>query len=230
MATTTSPHSREVEQAPRFVFDGVRWEDREATLRIVGNRPIRVTYERGTMELMSPLCEHGSIGYLLARMVDVLTEELDVPDAGADPDTLKRQDLEKGVEPDHCYYLGDHAEVIQRKTRIEMGIDPPPDLVIEADLTRSSVDRLAIFAALGIHEVWRFADGSVEIHVLNATKSYRTAAASDHFPSLTVDELIEFVESGRAADSTTWDKTFRASVRTTYIPRARRQPNGAAPA
>src|SRR3954470_3871406 len=82
-----------------FVFDGVSWDDYEAMLRIVGDRPIRVTYDRGRMEIMSPLWAHGSPSYLLGRMIDILAEELDLTYEPADPVTFRRHDLEKGAEP-----------------------------------------------------------------------------------------------------------------------------------
>src|SRR4051794_37560233 len=98
MATLTRPdapnHSRPI--SPGVLFEGMSWDDYEAMLRLVGERPIRVTYDRGSMEIMSPLGKHGGVSYLLGRLIDVLTEEWDIPVEAADPVTFKREDLAKG--------------------------------------------------------------------------------------------------------------------------------------
>ena len=102
-AATKSP------PVPSVVLFGVPWDDYETMLRIVGNRPIRINYDCGEMEIMSPLYRHSNNSYLLGRMVDTLTDELKIPCEPADPVTLRRPDLEKGVEPDKLYYLRDRS-------------------------------------------------------------------------------------------------------------------------
>src|SRR4051812_45071008 len=91
---------------PGVVLDDVPWADYVAMLRIVGDRQIRINYDRGRMEIMSPLKRHGDDSYLLGRMVDTLTDELNIAVEHADPVTLRRADLEKGVEPDKLYHFG----------------------------------------------------------------------------------------------------------------------------
>jgi Uma2 family endonuclease len=109
---------------PGVVLHDVTWDDYEAMLRIVGERPIRVTYDRGEMEIMSPLWRHGGVSYLLGRLIDVLTEELGIPVEAGDPVTFKHPGIRKGAEPDKCYYLGDHAALVRGKDRLVMGEDP----------------------------------------------------------------------------------------------------------
>src|SRR5438132_1059347 len=99
MATTVESLTAGEAGVPRFVFDSVSWDDYEAMLRIVGNRPIRVTYDQGRLEIMSPTLGHESFGYLLGRMVDALSEELDIPIEGGGTTTLLRRELGKGAEP-----------------------------------------------------------------------------------------------------------------------------------
>ena len=218
MATTSTVRRPDSAAGPRFLFDGVSWDDYQAMLRIVGDRPIRVSYDRGRMEVMSPLWEHGSIANLLGRMIDVLTEERNIPVEGANPVTFNRPDLEKGVEPDRCYYLGPNAARVRGKTRLEMGIDPPPDLIVEADITSSSLDRVAIFAALGIPEVWRFADDSIRFLHLQPDGSYRSEPTSHQIPGLVAVEVIRHLEASRGVDKTAWIKAFRAWVREALVP------------
>jgi Uma2 family endonuclease len=220
MATLTEPHPDRLADAPRLVFDGVSWDDYEAMLRIVGDRPIRVTYDRGRMEIMPPMWAHGGVSDRLGWLIHVLIEELDLPAEGADPVTFKRQDLEKGVEPDKCYYFGPHAALVRGKERLEMGIDPPPDLVIEADITSSSLDRPGIFAALGIPEVWRFTRRSLQFLHLQPDGTYRPAEVGRAFPWLKVADVARFLEQGRTMEKAPWIRSFRAFVRAELAPRA----------
>ncbi len=235
MATTTQERKPRAPADPvvnRFVFEEVSWDDYEAMLRIIGNRPIRVNYDQGRLEIMSPSYEHENSGYLLGRMVDTLTEELEIPIDGGDMTTLRRQDLKRGVEPDKCYFLYGNAARVQGKRELIMGQDPPPDLVIEVDITSSSVPRLPIFAALGIPEVWRFAGKGLEFLHLQDDGIYRAESHSRAFPWLAAAEIARFLEAGRNMEKTPWIRQFRAFVRDEVAPRlpqAEPRPEGPAP-
>src|SRR4051794_18499128 len=180
MATLTERRAERDTQG--FVFDGVSWDDYEAMLRIVGNRPIRVSYDRGRMEIMSPLWTHGNPSYMLGAMVAVLVEELGIRFEPADPVTFRRRDLEKGAEPDKCFYFGDNAARVCGKRDIVLPEDPPPDLVVEVDVTASSVERLPIFAALGVTEVWRLSDRGLLFLQLGPDSTYHAVDRSRAFP------------------------------------------------
>jgi Uma2 family endonuclease len=225
MATITQPSTPAAAPAdtapdpPAFVFDGVSWDDYEAMLRIVGNRHVRVNYDRGRMEIMSPLRRHGNPAYLLARMVDTLVDELDVRYDPSDPVTYRRRDLEKGVEPDKSFYFGENAAKVSGDRELDLTVDPPPDLVIEVDVTSSSVERLPIFAALGIPEVWRFSDDGLEFLHLQPDGSYQPRDRSRAFPAFAVADAARLLEEGRSADKTAWVRSFRAFVREHVAPR-----------
>src|SRR3954447_14400576 len=109
MATLTEPHPDRLADAPRFVFAGVSWDDYEAMLRIVGNRPIRVTYDRGRMEVLPPLWANGTRSFPLGVMVAALVEELGITFEPADAVTFRRRDLKQGADPDKCFYFGENA-------------------------------------------------------------------------------------------------------------------------
>jgi Uma2 family endonuclease len=221
MATLTRPdasnHSRPI--SPGVLFEGTSWDDYEAMLRLVGERPIRVTYDRGSMEILSPLWKHGGVSYLLGRLIDVLTEEWDIPVEAADPVTFKREDLAKGVEPDKCYYFRDHAAQVRGKDRLEMGVDPPPDLVIEADITHSSLNRSGIYAALGVREVWRFDGQSLQFLHLQADGSYLARDTSINLPDLPLEIISRSLAQAEGRDKTAWIRSFRAAARA--LPRNR---------
>jgi Uma2 family endonuclease len=219
MAAVTRPSARATPDAltdptPNgFVFDGVSWDDYEAMLRIVGDRPIRVTYNRGRMEIMSPLYTHGSPGFLLGAMVSILVEELDMVYEPADPVTLRRRDLKKGAEPDKLFYFGENAAHIRRRQDIRLPEDPPPDLVVEVDETASSVKRLPIFAALGIPEVWRVSNKKLELLHLQPDGTYQPRDRSRAFPALAVAEASRWLDQGRDSEKMAWGRAFRAYVR-----------------
>jgi Uma2 family endonuclease len=214
MATVTRPRP-----FSSVVLEGVTWDDYEAQLRIIGDRHIRVNFDNGRMELMSPLWRHGNSGYLLGRMIDTLVDELDIQVEGADPVTLKRHDLLKGVEPDRLFYFGANAAMVQMIRDLDLTISPPPDLVIEVDITSSSVPRLPIYAALGIPEIWRIDDDDeLQFLHLQPDGTYQPQPQSRAFPALPVAEVARFLEQGQGANKTAWIKTFRAYVHDVIVP------------
>ncbi len=182
-------------------------------LKIVGDRPIRINYDRGRMEIMSPLIRHGNSAYLLGQMVDILAEELDISYLPADPVTLRRPDLNQGVEPDKLYYFGANAAKIRGKWDLDLTIDPPPDLVIEADVTSSSIPWLPIFAALGIPEVWRLDGEDLQFLHLQPDQTYQPRDHSLAFPDFPLADAARFLEQGLISERTAWIRTFRAYVR-----------------
>jgi Uma2 family endonuclease len=209
MATATQPRV-----SPGILLEGVPWADYEAQLRIIGDRHIRVNYDSGRMEIMSPRWRHGNDGLLLGLMVHELVMELDIQFEGADPVTLKRPDLEKGAEPDRLFYFGENAAKVQAIRVLDLNVSPPPDLVIEVDVTASSVPRLPIFAALGIPEVWRIDDDEeLQFLHLQPDGTYQPRDRSRAFPALRVAEAARFLEQGQGANKTVWIRTFRAYVR-----------------
>jgi Uma2 family endonuclease len=224
MATTTSPSNAVAPEPARFVFEDVSWDDYEAMIRIVGDRPVRVTYDQGRMEIMSPTYGHENTAYLLGRLVDALSEELDIPVEGGDTATLRRKDLGRGTESDKCYWLRENCERVRGKKRLDLETDPPPDLVIEVDVTSSSIDKLPIFAALGIREVWRLENDSLCFLQLRSGGSYAEAESSLNFPRLEVGAVAQFLERAALTDKTAWIKAFRTFVRTKLVQDGGRQP------
>jgi Uma2 family endonuclease len=212
--------------SPSIVLEGVTWADYEAQLRIIGNRRIRVNYDSGRMEIMSPLRRHGNRGSLLGIMVHELVVGLGIPSKSADPVTLKRFDLEKGVEPDKLFHFRANAIAVQERREFDFTVDPPPDLVIEVDVTSNSVPRLPIYAALGTPEIWRF-DDDEELQFLHIQLdgTYQARDRSRAFPALTVAEAARFLEEGQAADETAWILTFRAYIRDVLLPQHLARPD-----
>lgn len=196
----------------RFLLQGVSWEAYEELLRLLGEQPVRLTYDRGRLELMAPSYRHENSSRLLGRFVEVLTEEFDLDMSSAGSTTFRRQDLDRGLEADEGFYIAGEP-LIRGKSEIDLQTDPPPDLAIEADITRSSLDRMSIYAALRVPEVWRYDGSTLTVHHLGADGRYRLAHRSLSFPKLPVGELTRFLDLRATQSETQIIKAFRAWAR-----------------
>ena len=218
MATAESPAPLVAEPERRFLLYGVSWRFYEAFLDEVADRRIFLTYDRGNLELMSPGPIHGRSGSLLGRAIDILTEELNIPAVDYGITTFRREDLDRGLEPDTCYYLRNEAAMRDRE-RIDLTTDPPPDLAIEVDITRSSRNKLDVYAGLKFPEVWRYDGRAIEVHVLQADGRYTVQDSSPNFPFLPIDELERLLSAAATMHHTNWARSFRAWVRAQIAPR-----------
>jgi Uma2 family endonuclease len=194
------------------VLYGIDWGTYTRLLRAFeGQYRFRLTYDRGTLEIMSPLWQHEGSAYLLGRLIDALTEELGIPVRAGRTVTLRRRRLRRGLEPDNCYWIASEARV-RGKTKLNLRTDPPPDLAIEVDVTRSSLNRMSIYAALGVPEVWRVNAQGLTFNVLVAG-SYQVRPTSLAFPQLRPADLSPFLSRLGQDDDTTIIRQFRAWVR-----------------
>jgi Uma2 family endonuclease len=217
MATITEPGPSGAAFHPGVVLSGMTWANYEAMLAIIGERRIFVNYDRGVMEVMVPSFIHEDIRDCLRVMVDILCEELGIPMKAGGATTHRREDLEKGVEPDECYWLSGKAAAMVGRDALDLSVDPAPSLVIEVNYTSSSVDRMAIYAALGVDEVWRF-DERLSFLVLGPDGSYEAADCSAVIPWLSVGEARRQLELFRSMGRLEWMRLFRQQVRDTSAP------------
>jgi Uma2 family endonuclease len=229
MAIASPPQAERVTRSPRILLSNVPWSTYRSLVEDPDNRHVRMTYDRGSLELMSPSFPHEKYNYRLRRMIDSLTEILNIPIIGAGSTTFKREDLERGLEPDTCYYLGNERR-IRGKNNLDLTIDPPPDLAIEVDITSSSLDRAGIYAALGVPEIWRFDGESLRVYQLQRDGTYTQLTSSPIFPFLPLEALVRFATQGEATDDTTWGRSFRAWVQAEIAPHLPRPEEGAGPA
>lgn len=202
MATVVSPKEE------RIILRGVSWQTYERLLTDLEDQSApRLTYDRGVLEIMSPTTEHEESNRAIALLVEVLAEELgnDLRNLGST--TFSRADLERGFEPDSCFYI-QNAERIEGKVRLDMKVDPPPDLVVEIDITNSSLNKLPIFAQFRVPEVWRY-DGE-ELTIFQLTQGeYVELEESVAFPLLTWDQLTQFIEESKSVRRTIWLRRLR---------------------
>jgi len=200
-----------LEPEQQFTLTDISWEGYESILNLLNDRPVRVTYNQGLLELMILSYAHERYKKLLARLVETLTEELNIPIEAAGSTTFKRKALERGLEPDECFYIQNQAR-IRGKQAIDLNQDPPPDLVIEIDITNSIIDRLDIYAALGVPEIWRWDNGTLQFLILKK-QHYQRVQTSWNFPKLLTTHLDTFITLSDQTDQTTVIRQFRAWVR-----------------
>lgn len=172
-------------------------------------RGLRLTFDRGRLEIMTLSPEHERVKHLLRRLIEALSEELGQAIAGFGSMTFKRKRKLRSLEPDECYWIA-HESQVRGKDHIDLRLDPPPDLCVEVDITHSSLDRLGIYAILGVPEVWRY-DGSVlTFFVLQLDGSYQSSSTSLSFPSLTPAELLRFLSMRGTTDENRITQELRA--------------------
>jgi Uma2 family endonuclease len=145
------------------------------------NYHLRMTYDRGVLEIMSPSRKHERIAYLLGRMIDQWTMAHDIDLQAGRNTTFRREDLQRGLEPDNCYWIS-HELAVRDKEELDLNIDPPPDLAIEVDITQSSLWKLPIYATLGVPEVWRWRGGQLEVLRLDRQREYQPRKSSLELP------------------------------------------------
>ena len=181
----------------------VSWETYERLLADDEERRVpRMTYDQGVLELVTPSKPHEVDAATITRFVDIVAAVLDIPIQSTASTTFRRQDLERGFEPDASFYVQNETRVRNRR-EVDLTVDPPPDLVLEMEMSRSALDKLPLFASMGIPEVWRCDGQRVTILILEQDR-YRESATSLTLPVLTSDILTRFLAESRTALSPDW--------------------------
>jgi Uma2 family endonuclease len=195
----------------RIQLQEVNWNEFEAILDELGDkRAYRIAYSDRVLEIRMPLPEHEVDKELIGDMVKILLEELDIDNECFGSTTFKRQDLAKGIEPDQCFYIENHAVMIGKR-RLDLTVDPPPDLAIEVDVT--SKTGLDAYQALGVPELWRFEDGRLRISLLQ-NGQYQNVSSSPHFPQFPlIDGISQFLDRSQTEGRSQTLKAFCQWVR-----------------
>jgi Uma2 family endonuclease len=201
----------------RIVLYDVGWRVYELLLEAVGERNIRLTYDDGNLEIMTLSLSHENWKKRIARLIEMLSFELNVPILSVGAITCKREDLDKGLEPDESYYI-QHEVQMRGKEEIDLESDPPPDLVVEIDISYRAIKREKIYAAMGVPEVWRF-DGT-RLHALQLAPNgqYQPTQVSLAFPSLQLGDVERFLKLYPTRDETSVIREFRDWVRANLLP------------
>lgn len=207
MITTRIPHRQ------KLILDNVSWDEYTRFLRSFEGHHLRLTYDRGRLEIMTLSHQHEGLGWFLDKMVFVLTEELNLPIKGGGSTTFRKKKKHKGLEADNCYWIAHEADV-RGKTVIKLSIDPPPDLAIEVDISRGSMNRMRIYAAIKVPEVWRHDHNGLAFLVLNPLGKYDSAAVSPAFTlPITPADLMPFIAMRDQMDENAVIRQFREWIR-----------------
>jgi Uma2 family endonuclease len=206
-------HLQQIRVPPgqRVVVEEVSWPTFEAIVEELGeHRGTRVAYSKGTLEIVVPLPEHEKSKVIISDLVKVLLDELDMPWESLGSTTFRRKDMAAGIEPDDCFYI-QHQALMVGKDRIDLMVDPPPDLVIEVDVT--STTELQAYEALRVPEIWRYHNRTLQIHVWHGGQ-YVASPNSPTFPQIPVTEgIVQFVEMSRMIGTAATLRAFRQWVR-----------------
>lgn len=208
---------RSQSEGRRLVLYDVPWEKYQSLLELLADRGVRISYDRGMLELMTPLPIHERYKSLFTRMIETLADELELDYFSLGSTTFSSRALERGLEPDACFLIANAGRVGEWR-EYDPSIDPPPDLAVEIDVTNDSRRRLAIYTALRVPEVWRFDGSSLTVWTLVGDR-HLASPKSLSFPTAPPDRLAGFVRDYRTGTDRHWIGEFRRWVRETVAPR-----------
>lgn len=179
------------------VLHDVPWSQYAALDAARGDSAVpRLTYDQGVLEIMSPATNHERVKTTIARLIECWADETSTTLNGYGSWTVKSKKLARGLEPDECYVRG----TVPGKR---------PDIALEVIWTSRMMDKLVVYAALGVPEVWVWEDGKLAVHVLRGRR-YARAARSTLLPSLDLALVTRFATY---EDQTLAVKRFRAALR-----------------
>jgi Uma2 family endonuclease len=188
---------------PRIPLPGISWEQYETMIAMVGDRPrLRLSYLDGTLEIMTISPEHEMVKKMMARLLEIYAMEADIALYSYGAATFRRQAATKGLEADESYCLNDRKDI--------------PDLAIEVVLTSGTIDKMQIYAGLGVQEVWVWQAGTIAVQRLRSDGSgYDEFASSELLPQL---DLVMLAEHIRPQDEPQALRAFRNLIRAQINP------------
>ena len=207
----TSHRAPQVPDEGRVTLWGIPWAGYVAFHDAVGERPVRVNYDDGVMEIMTISSEHETAKKRLGGLVEVLAEESGIEVAPRGSTTFRSERIRKGLEPDECYYIANERKIRATK-KIDLRRDPPPDLVIEIDISYHEVDREAMYAAMGVPELWRYDGRKLDFFQLEAGE-WVAIARSAAFPAVRPADLLRFLRMVPRRGEMAMRRAFRDWVR-----------------
>jgi Uma2 family endonuclease len=201
----------------RVVFKNISWQGYQQLLGILGEgRSSRLTFDRGILEITMPLEEHEFSGRSIELLVRILVVEMGLKIKTMGSTTLDRSDLDRGAEPDNAYYIQNQPLVAGRN--VDLATDPPPDLVVEVDITHTDINKPALYASMGVPEFWRYDGREWRIYQLHGHE-YLEVPHSPTFPIVSKAKFYEFLEIARL-DEVAAEVNLREWVRSTIASQA----------
>lgn len=195
----------------RVTFYNLSWQSYEQILEALGNkRAAQLTYYKGTLEIVSPLEEHESASDRIGILIHILTEELNLNVKSMASTTLNKPELKVGSEPDKGYYI--QNEPVVRGKIVNLAIDPPPDLILEVDITHTDINKNQLYQEMKVPEFWRYNGKVLTIYLLNEDR-YQEVETSPTFPLLTKAKVYEFLAQCNTQGETQTKRSFRTWLR-----------------
>ncbi|MGK7889483.1 MAG: Uma2 family endonuclease [Leptolyngbyaceae cyanobacterium] len=192
----------------RMVFGGLNWQryqilrqalSRDRAALPMANGRLRFTYLCGTLEVTMPLEIHEFSARFIEKIIWILVVELGMKVKTMGSTTLDRELLDRSAEPDNAYYIQNQPLVAGRD--VDLDYDPPPDLVVEVDITHTDIDQFQLYAAMGVPEFWRYNGEVWRIYVLQGgegqSREYQEVDVSPTFPLVPKIKLYEFLAMAR---------------------------------
>jgi Uma2 family endonuclease len=212
VSTATKPSTISTEitlPEQRVIFHNITWQAYQQILAALGeSRSARLTYDQGTLEITMPLEEHESATRLIELFIRILVVELGLKIKTMGSTTLNRPDLERSAEPDNCYYIQNQPLVAQKT--VDLSVDPPPDLIVEVDITHTDINKLNFYASMGVPEFWRYNGEVLRIYQLQEHQ-YIEVENSPTFVWVIKERLYQFLQECQV-DEVQAEKSFRAWV------------------
>lgn len=202
MTTVLSPSEQ------RVIIEDVSWQTYEQLLAdLAGRSAPRLAYDCGTLEIMSPTPRHEELNRNLALIVTILAAALGLDVRNLGSTTFRREDLSRGFEPDSCFYI-EHEASVRGKAKIDLSQDPPPDLVIEIDITSGSLDKFPIYAQVGVPEIWRYDGHRLTIFHL-VDNECQESESSRAFSGIEAADLTRLLQASLSQPSTQWLRSLQ---------------------
>lgn len=181
-----------IPQEQRLRLSCIPWDTYVLYSDGLGPRHVRVTYDQGEMEVMTLSSRHENDKKRLGRLFETLTEVMEIDIASFGSMTFRIVELLRGLEADDCYWI-DNEPLVRGRKDLDLDNDPPPDVALEVEISRSTLNRMSIYAALRVPEVWRWDGETLSIHLLTPRGTYRVSRRSKAFPFLPLDEFRAFL-------------------------------------
>ncbi|MEG4273279.1 MULTISPECIES: Uma2 family endonuclease [unclassified Microcoleus] len=212
MVTTTLTPPQQSSEEKLITLTGIKWSTFKAIMSDVGDgRAWRIAYAEGVLEIRMPLPKHERPKVMLELFIGALADELEIEAMSLGALTLEREDLSRAIEPDTCFYIQNES-LVRDKDEINLPADPPPDLVVESDYTSSSLNKFSIYAALGVHEIWRYRNQCLQVYQL-VEGNYEERENSLAFPFLPIAEIPVLIEQSKTIGQRAAVRLFRDRIR-----------------
>lgn len=191
-----------------LILNEISWEEYEELLADLSDSSgVRVSYNNGRLEIMSPSSMHEMYKEMLLHIASIVAYEFDKVFESRGSTTFKKEPFAQGAEPDTCFYVQNASQIIGKR-QINLEIDPPPDVIVEIDVSHESRGKFNFYAALGVPEIWRYDEQRAQIYHL-IEGSYVESPNSLAFSVLTAEALTIFLEQSKTEGQSAALKSFR---------------------